>query len=79
MRDPLVRGVRTFLQAFLGVFLAISTSGMVGPDSLPDIDVLKRAIIAAAWAGVVALISFGQNLLEDATGRAVLYKYDDPA
>lgn len=79
MRDPLVRGVRTFLQAFLGVFLAISTSGMVGPDSLPDLDVLKRAAIAAAWAGIVALISFGQNLLEDATGRAVLYKYDDPA
>jgi len=79
MRDPLVRGVRTFLQAFLGVFLAISTSGMVGPDSLPDLDVLKRAAIAAAWAGVVAVISFTQNVLEDATGRAVLYKYDDPA
>lgn len=72
MRDPLVRGVRTFLQAFLGVFLAISTSGMIGPDSLPDLDVLKRAAIAAAWAGVVALISFVQNALENATGRAIV-------
>lgn len=72
MRDALIRGLRTFLQAFLGVFLAISTSGMVGPDSLPDIDVLKRAAIAAGWAGIVALISFAQNALENATGRAAL-------
>lgn len=72
MRDALIRGIRTFLQAFLGVFLAISTSGMVGPDSLPDLDVLKRAAIAAAWAGVVALVSFVQNALEDVTGRAAL-------
>lgn len=72
MRDALVRGVRTFLQAFLGVFLAISTSGMVGPDSLPDLDVLKRAAIAAAWAGVIALVSFTQNALENATGRAIV-------
>ena len=72
MRDALVRGLRTFLQAFLGVFLAISTSGMVGPDSLPDIDVLKRAAIAAGWAGVVALVSFTQNALEDLTGKAVV-------
>ena len=72
MHDALVRGLRTFLQAFLGVFLAISTSGMAGPDSLPDIDVLKRASIAAGWAGIVALISFTQNALEDMTGRAAL-------
>jgi len=72
MRDALIRGLRTFLQAFLGVFLAISTSGMIGPDSLPDLDVLKRAAIAAAWAGVVALVSFVQNALEDVTGRAIV-------
>ena len=72
MRDPLIRGIRTFLQAFLGVFLAISTSGMVGPDSLPDVDVLKRAAMAAAWAGIVAVISFAQNALEGLTGRAAL-------
>lgn len=72
MRDALIRGLRTFLQAFLGVFLAISTSGMVGPDSLPDLDVLKRAAIAAAWAGAIAVISFAQNAIEDVTGRTAL-------
>ena len=71
-RDPLVRGVRTFLQAFLGVFLALSTSGAIGVDSVPDLEVLKRAAIAAAWAGLIALIAFVQNALEDVTGRAVV-------
>ena len=69
MRDPLVRGIRTFLQAFLGVFIALSTSGAMGIDSVRDIEVLKRATIAAAWAGIVAVVSFAQNALEETTGR----------
>ena len=66
-RDPLIRGIRTFLQAFLGVFLALTTSGAMGIDAVPDLEVLKRAAIAAAWAGIVAFIAFVQNLLEDLT------------
>jgi hypothetical protein len=72
MRDAMVRGVRTFLQAFLGVFLALSTSGAMGLDTVPDIEVLKRAAIAATWAGIVAGIAFVQNALEDATGHKAL-------
>ena len=72
MRDAVVRGVRTFLQAFLGVFLALSTSGAMGLNAVPDIEVLKRAAIAAACAGIVALVSFTQNALEETTGRAGL-------
>lgn len=71
-RDPLVRGARTFLQAFLGVFLALSTSGAIGVDSVPDLEVLKRAAIAAGWAGLIALIAFVQNALEDVTGHKSL-------
>jgi hypothetical protein len=69
MRDAVIRGVRTFLQAFLGVFIALSTSGAMGIDSVPDLEVLKRAAIAAGWAGVVAAVSFVQNALEDASGH----------
>jgi hypothetical protein len=69
MRDAVIRGVRTFLQAFLGVFIALSTSGAMGIDSVPDLQVLKRAAIAAGWAGVVAAVSFVQNALEDASGH----------
>lgn len=72
MRDALIRGVRTFLQAFLGVFLALSTSGAIGVDAVPDLEVLKRAALAAAWAGLVAAIAFAQNALEDVTGRRAL-------
>ena len=69
MRDAVIRGVRTFLQAFLGVFIALSTSGAMGIDSVPDLEVLKRATIAAGWAGVVAAVSFVQNALENASGH----------
>ena len=69
MRDAMIRGVRTFLQAFLGVFIALSTSGAMGIDSVPDLEVLKRATIAAGWAGVVAAVSFVQNALEDVSGH----------
>jgi hypothetical protein len=34
--------------------------------------VLKRATIAAAWAGIVALVAFAQNALEEASGRTAL-------
>ena len=64
-RDPLIRGIRTFLQAFLGVFLALTTSGAMGIDAVPDLEVLKRAAIAAAWGGSVALIHSFQKMLED--------------
>ena len=57
------------MQAFLGVFIALSTSGAMGIDSVPDLEVLKRAAIAAGWAGVVAAVSFVQNALEDASGH----------
>jgi hypothetical protein len=69
VKDAFIRGVRTFLQAFLGVFLALSTSGAMGIDSVPDLEVLKRATIAAAWAGIVAVVSFTQNALEDMSGH----------
>lgn len=71
-RDPVVRGLRTFVQAFLGVFIAITTSGAMKIDTIPDVDLLKRALWSAAWAGVVAVVSFTQNALETATGRSAL-------
>lgn len=69
MRDAAIRGVRTFLQAFLGVFVALSTSGAVGIEAAPDLEVLKRAAVAAGWAGLIALIAFVQNALEEASGH----------
>jgi hypothetical protein len=57
------------MQAALGVFLALSTSGLMGIQDVPTFDVLKRAGVAAAWAGIVALVSFSQNMLEEMSGK----------
>lgn len=59
------RAIRTLIQAWIGVFLALTVSGPVGIDGVPDYTVLKRAAIAGLWAGIVAVLSWLQNELED--------------
>lgn len=70
--DPIVRALRTFLQSFLGIFLALSMT--TGIDQVPDVDALKRAGLAALWGGFVALVTFVQNSLEDRSGKALVMK-----
>ena len=83
MTDALKRALRTFLQAFLGVFatLAIPTlNGVItsagDANGYVNIDVtlLGNAAIAGIVAGVIALISWAQNALEQKTGTDVLPK-----
>lgn len=60
MTDALIRAGRTFLQTFIGIYLA----GLVSSDTfegLADLGLLE----AAASGAIVAVISFVQNLLED--------------
>lgn len=61
LRDPLVRAVRTFVQAFLAVFLA---SDVVSLSGFTDVALLDQA----ATAGIVAVLSLVQNLVEDTSG-----------
>jgi hypothetical protein len=65
MQDAVIRGARTFLQAFLGTFLALTT----GITGAPEGEALQTALVAAGWAGVIAAVAFAQNALEEATGR----------
>jgi hypothetical protein len=65
--DPLVRAVRTFVQSFIGIFLALIVSGNA-TSTVPDFTFLKTTALAAAWGGFIALLSFIQNALEDSTG-----------
>ena len=60
MTNALIRAARTFLQVAVGVYLA----GLTAPDSLEGLADLGL-IEAAVSAGVVAVISFGQNWLEE--------------
>lgn len=69
MPDSVIRAIRSFMQSFLGIFLALTmTSGI---DQVPDVDALKRAGLAALWGGFVALMSFAQNAIEDRSGHNI--------
>lgn len=77
-KDALSRALRTFFQAFLGVLLTAWIGLSLAPGELPTWDVAQRVLIAATVAGAIALVSWLQNFLEDASGRSLGYK-DNPA
>jgi hypothetical protein len=75
MSDALRRGVRTFVQGFIGI-LAISAipvlNGIVtavvaggGNDVEIDLNIWRNILLAAIAGGVIALIAWAQNALED--------------
>jgi hypothetical protein len=74
MKDAAIRALRTFLQALIGAFIATSALQSIAADSTIDGDALTRAGISSLAAGVIALLSFVQNALEDATGAHILPK-----
>jgi TRAP-type C4-dicarboxylate transport system permease small subunit len=81
--DSLRRALRTFLQAFIGTFSALaipvlwkiidlagSSEGLVRID----VTLIGNALIAGCIAGIIALVSYVQNLLEDKTAIPKLLK-----
>lgn len=72
--DKLRRALRTFLQAFLASLVALwltgnfSTIDEATGATVPNWASLDTLVIAAGTAGLVALVSYLQNLLEDKTG-----------
>lgn len=67
LKDAGIRAVRTFVQSFLGVYLvAIGAS-----PTLTDLADLT-ALDAAVAAGVVAVLTFLMNAVEDLTGTTDL-------
>ncbi len=76
MRNAIIRAIRTFFQAFLGTFAVlaipfltnlITAAGDAEGYLRIDLTTLGNAAIAGVIAGVIALITFFQNLLEDNT------------
>jgi hypothetical protein len=68
MPDALRRAIRTFAQAFVGVLLLQAAAIAVSVNQgtwVPDVDWLKRVVLSAAAAGVIAVLSWLQNYLED--------------
>lgn len=76
MTDALKRAIRTFLQGFVGILAILAIPALnnlitaVGSGERVELDVnlWQGIVIAAIAGGVIALISWGQNALEDATG-----------
>lgn len=68
-KKALIRGVRTFFQGFAGTLVGIPTL-----DAFTKGAVLAQVALigAAAWVGfVTGLISFAQNIAEDATDAPI--------
>ncbi len=61
--NALIRAVRTFFQAFVPIYVAGLVSATVVGD-LTDLELIQQAGIA----GVIAVLSFVQNLLEESAG-----------
>ena len=73
MTDPTRRAIRTFLQAFVGTLIASGVlQGVAESGDLPSGDAVQRVLVSAAAAGIIALLSWAQNTLEDRTGTAFL-------
>ena len=76
MNDAIRRAIRTFLQAFVGTLAVLAIPAMtdlirkIGSAEPYEInfDFWQGVVIAAALSGVIALISWAQNALEDHTG-----------
>lgn len=65
MRRALIRAARTFFQSAIGTFLALGVlQGVVDAGAI-DLDALARAAVSAGAAGVISVLSFIQNALED--------------
>ena len=62
MKDALIRAGRTFLQAFIGTYIALATAS--GFEELLTL----RALEAAGVAGLIAALSFAQNAVEGRKG-----------
>ncbi len=76
--DALRRAARTFFQGMTGVLVLIAVPVLnqliqavaAGGDVVIDVDLWQSIGIAAVAGGVIALIAFLQNLLEDRTQSA---------
>jgi hypothetical protein len=76
--DAARRAVRTFFQGAVGVLVLIAVPVLnqliqavaAGGEIVIDVDLWQSIGIAAIAGGVIALIAFLQNMLEDRIGSA---------
>lgn len=74
MSDALRRSIRTFVQAFAGSLLTSNALSVINTNGVVDWDVLEKVVISAVAAGVIAVLTFVVNFLEDNTRFPALLK-----
>lgn len=82
MNDAVRRAVRTFLQGFVGVLALIAIPALNdlvtavgnGGDVELDVNLWQGIVIAAIAGGVIALVSWAQNELENKTSVPAVLK-----
>lgn len=81
MNDAVVRAIRTFVQGFVGILALVAipvlsnivSSVVNGGDAVMiDLNLWKNIALAAIAGGMIALVSFVQNALEDKSGKTLL-------
>jgi TRAP-type C4-dicarboxylate transport system permease small subunit len=84
MNDKFRRTLRTFFQAFVGTLSTMAIPVLYdimkaageadGETVRVNVNFLGYILIACVVAGVISLITFAQNALEDTTGKHLLPK-----
>lgn len=74
MPDALRRAVRTFVQTLTGTIIASGILSATAETGVVDWSALKKVGVSAFAAGVVAVLTFAQNFLEDNTTVPALLK-----
>ena len=82
MTDAARRALRTFAQGFVATLALVAIpplraiiEAVVGGHSVEiDVSVWQGIALAAIAGGLIALISWGQNIVEDKTGKDMLPK-----
>lgn len=64
VKQALLRAARTFAQAFVGFVIASGILSGVATSGVVDFSDLKKVLVAAAGAGVSAVVAFVHNLLQ---------------
>ncbi len=75
MKDYLKRSLRTYAQSFIGTVMSFGVlNGMVTDGVLPGYSAFAQLGIAAAASGIIAVLSYTQNWLEESKNITILPK-----
>ena len=74
MSDAIRRAIRTFFQTFVGVLISSGILSAAAEAGVVDWSALKKIVISAGAAAVVAVVTYIQNALEDSGTVPALLK-----